>query len=69
VNRALLRVVVADDDLLVRMGIAAVLEQAGIEVAPQTDHAESCCGRSTRSSPDVAIVDIHIPPTLTRRDG
>ena len=45
---ARLRVVIADDDLLVRRGIAAVLEQAGIEVAAQTDNAEDLLRSVTR---------------------
>jgi DNA-binding NarL/FixJ family response regulator len=57
------RVVIADDNLLVRRGIAALLEEEGIEVAAQTDNA----GDLLRAvdAVDVAIVDIRMPPTHT----
>ena len=64
-NIARLRVVIADDDLLVRRGIAAVLEQAGIEVAAQTDNADDLLRSVDAVEPDVAIVDIRMPPTQT----
>ena len=63
-----MRVVIADDSLLVREGIAALLRRAGIEVVgaggrPPT----SCCAAVDEHEPDVAIVDIRMPPTLHRR--
>ena len=58
-----MRVVIADDNLLVRRGIAALLEDAGIEVAGQAGSGEELLGEVDAHAPDVAIVDIRMPPT------
>lgn len=60
-----MRVVVADDAALIREGLVRVLEEHGIDVVGQTGNAESLltCVRDTR--PDVALVDIRMPPTHT----
>jgi DNA-binding NarL/FixJ family response regulator len=60
-----MRVVIADDNLLVRKGIAALLEEAGIEVTAQADCAEDLLRDVDAHEPDVAIVDIRMPPTYT----
>ena len=60
-----MRVVIADDNLLVRRGIAALLEEAGIEVAAQADCADELLRDVDEHEPDVAIVDIRMPPTHT----
>jgi DNA-binding NarL/FixJ family response regulator len=60
-----LRVVIADDNLLVRRGIAAVLEEAGIEVTAQTDNAEDLLRAVDAVEPDAMIVDVRMPPTQT----
>jgi DNA-binding NarL/FixJ family response regulator len=59
------RVVIADDNLLVRKGIAALLEDSGIEVAAEADDAEALLRAVEEHAPDVAIVDIRMPPTHT----
>jgi DNA-binding NarL/FixJ family response regulator len=59
------RVVIADDNLLVRKGIAALLEDCGIEVAAEADDAEELLRAVEEHAPDVAIVDIRMPPTHT----
>jgi DNA-binding NarL/FixJ family response regulator len=59
------RVVIADDNLLVRKGLAALLEASGIEVAAQADCAEDLLRDVDAHGPDVAIVDIRMPPTHT----
>jgi DNA-binding NarL/FixJ family response regulator len=59
------RVVIAEDNLLVRKGIAALLEEAGIEVAAQMDNAGDLLHAVDEVEPDVAIVDIRMPPTHT----
>jgi DNA-binding NarL/FixJ family response regulator len=59
------RVVIADDNLLVRKGIAALLEEAGIEVSAQADTADGLLRHVDAHEPDVAIVDIRMPPTHT----
>jgi DNA-binding NarL/FixJ family response regulator len=57
--------VIADDNLLVRRGIAAVLSEAGIEVAAEAGDAEELLRAVDEHEPDVAIVDIRMPPTHT----
>ena len=54
---------IADDNLLVRSGIAALLEGAGIDVAGQSACAEELLREVDAHEPDVAIVDIRMPPT------
>ena len=58
-----MRVVIADDNLLVRSGIAALLQGAGIEVAGQSASADELLREVDAHQPDVAIVDIRMPPT------
>ena len=60
-----MRVVVADDSVLLREGIARLLEDAGFEIAGQADDAEQLLLKVRSYSPDVAIVDIRMPPTQT----
>jgi DNA-binding NarL/FixJ family response regulator len=59
------RVVIADDNLLVRRGIASLLEEAGIEVAAQAGDADELLSDVDAHAPDIAIVDIRMPPTHT----
>ena len=59
------RVVVADDDLLVREGIGSLLVGAGYEVVGQAADAAEL-GEVVRGSvPDLAVIDIRMPPTHT----
>jgi DNA-binding NarL/FixJ family response regulator len=60
-----MRVVIADDNLLVRKGIAALLRDSGIEVAAEVDDGEELLAAVDAHRPDVAIVDIRMPPTHT----
>jgi len=60
-----MRVVIADDALLVRRGIAALLSDSGIEVAAEADDAAELLRAVDEHKPDVAIVDIRMPPTHT----
>jgi DNA-binding NarL/FixJ family response regulator len=60
-----MRVVIADDSVLVREGIAALLTRAGVEVAAQASEPEELLARVDAERPDVAIVDIRMPPTHT----
>ena len=60
-----MRVVVADDAMLVREGLARLLAEAGFEVVGQSSTAEDLLLKVRTSSPDVAIVDIRMPPTHT----
>jgi DNA-binding NarL/FixJ family response regulator len=59
------RVVIADDSILFREGIATLLEKAGFEVVGQSDTAEDLLLKVRSYTPDVAIVDIRMPPTHT----
>jgi DNA-binding NarL/FixJ family response regulator len=56
------RVVIADDNLLVREGIASLLRRAQIEVAAESGNAEELLRDVALHAPDVAIVDIRMPP-------
>jgi serine/threonine-protein kinase len=56
---------VADDSLLTREGIVRVLEQAGIVVVGQAEDSPRLLELVSQCSPDVAIVDIKMPPTYT----
>ena len=58
-----LRVVLADDSMLVRDGIARLLEEAGIRVVAQAGSAEELLEHVAATGPDVAVVDIRMPPT------
>jgi DNA-binding NarL/FixJ family response regulator len=59
------RVVIADDSALMREGIAAFLRRAGIEVVAQAASAEGLLHDVAEHEPDVAIVDVRMPPTFT----
>jgi len=57
------RVVVADDVMLVRSGLARLLEDAGVQVVGEAADADALLALVARQKPDVAIVDIRMPPT------
>jgi DNA-binding NarL/FixJ family response regulator len=57
------RVVVADDDVLLREGVASVLTRAGFEVVGQAADAAELKGLVHSLAPDAAVVDIRMPPT------
>jgi len=56
------RVVIAEDSLLVRAGIVALLRGAGIEVVGEAEDADGLVRDVDRELPDVVIVDIRMPP-------
>jgi DNA-binding NarL/FixJ family response regulator len=60
-----LRVVIADDAALVRDGVAALLRDRGVEVAGTASDAAGLHEQVARHRPDVALVDIRMPPTFT----
>src|ERR1700749_4219920 len=60
-----MRVVLAEDSLLLRAGIARLLEDAGIEVVGQAADLDDVLRKVRAHKPDVAIVDIKMPPTHT----
>jgi DNA-binding NarL/FixJ family response regulator len=59
------RVVLADDAALLRDGLALVLAHAGVEVLAQAGTADDLLRIVTEHEPDVAVVDIRMPPTMT----
>ena len=60
-----MRVVVADDVMLTREGIAHLLDEAGIDVVAQAEDADGLLREVRLKQPDAAIVDIRMPPTHT----
>jgi serine/threonine-protein kinase PknK len=59
------RIVIADDDVLLREGLASLLTRAGYEVAGQVDDAKALKDIVYDEKPDLAVVDIRMPPTHT----
>jgi DNA-binding NarL/FixJ family response regulator len=62
---ARLRAVVADDSVLLREGVARLLQDAGFNVVGQAGDADELLLKVRSYTPDVAIVDIRMPPTHT----
>jgi DNA-binding NarL/FixJ family response regulator len=60
------RVVIADDAALIREGIAAMLASSGIDVIDQVADGTALLARVREYRPDVAIVDIRMPPTFSK---
>jgi DNA-binding NarL/FixJ family response regulator len=60
-----MRVVIADDVMLVRSGLARLLSDAGVEVVAEAADADELLRRVALDQPDVAVVDIRMPPTHT----
>jgi DNA-binding NarL/FixJ family response regulator len=56
------RVVLADDDVLLREGLAGLLKGAGFDVVAQTDSGPELVSLVRKHRPDLAIVDIRMPP-------
>jgi DNA-binding NarL/FixJ family response regulator len=59
------RIAIADDDVLLREGLASILERAGYEVVGQASDAEELLGVVREERPDLVIVDVRMPPTQT----
>ena len=60
-----MRVALAEDSFLLRQGVARLLEDTGFEVAWQAADADELLARAAADPPDVALVDIRMPPTFT----
>jgi DNA-binding NarL/FixJ family response regulator len=60
-----MRVVVADDSVLMREGIVRLLEEADFDVVAQAGDAEDLMRKVRAHKPDVAVIDIRMPPTNT----
>ncbi|HEX6538451.1 MAG TPA: response regulator transcription factor [Candidatus Dormibacteraeota bacterium] len=60
-----MRLILADDSVLIREGLASVLRDSGYEIVAQMGDATELLGAVERESPDVCVVDIRMPPTHT----
>ena len=58
-----IRIALADDDVLLREGLARLLEGPGSTSSARRATRPSCSSSSARTTPDVVIVDIRMPPT------
>lgn len=58
-----LRVMVADDSVLLREGLIRVLEEAGVEVVGSYGDAEGLLAELVTVAPDVVVLDVRMPPT------
>lgn len=63
--RRALRIVIAEDDPLLREGLALLLRAEGLDVVATADTAESVLAAIDEHEPDVAILDVRMPPTHT----
>jgi DNA-binding NarL/FixJ family response regulator len=60
-----MRIVLADDDVLLREGLASLLERSGYDIVGQAGTSPELLESVREQEPDVAIVDIRMPPTHT----
>jgi DNA-binding NarL/FixJ family response regulator len=65
VSGGAVRVVIAEDSVLLREGVARLLEDAGFEIVGQSSTADDLLLKVRSYKPDVAVVDIRMPPTNT----
>ena len=60
-----MRVVIAEDSVLLREGLARLLDEAGFEVVEAVDDAERLLRSVGEHQPDVVVADVRMPPTHT----
>jgi DNA-binding NarL/FixJ family response regulator len=60
-----LRVVLAEDDILLREGLASLLERSGLQVVGQAGDASGLVSLVLETRPDLVVIDIRMPPTHT----
>ncbi|MER6776646.1 MULTISPECIES: response regulator transcription factor [unclassified Streptomyces] len=60
-----MRAVIAEDSVLLRIGLVKVLEMAGFEVAAETGDAEALLAAVAAHEPELALVDVRMPPGFT----
>lgn len=60
-----MRVLIADDSVIVRNGLARLLEDAGMEVTGRVGDPDALLSRVRVDDPDLVVVDIRMPPTFT----
>lgn len=58
-----LRVVLAEDDVLLREGLASLLDRSGLQVVGQAGDGERLLALARATRPDLVIADIRMPPT------
>jgi len=59
------RAVIAEDSVLLRIGVVRVLEMAGFEVAAEVGDAEALLAAVAEHRPDIVVVDVRMPPGFT----
>jgi DNA-binding NarL/FixJ family response regulator len=59
------RIVIGEDDVLLREGIARILAEAGFDVAAQAGDADDLLRKALAHKPDVVVVDVQMPPDHT----
>ena len=59
------RVVIADDDVLLREGVATLLERSGFEILGRAGDGSQLVSQVRALKPDLVVVDIRMPPTNT----
>ena len=64
-DAARIRAVVVDDAVLLREGLARVLDEAGIDVIGQYADADAFLATLPGAAPDVVVMDVRMPPTFT----
>ena len=60
-----MRIVIAEDSVLLRAGLTGLLADAGEEVIAAVDNADDLLTVVERHQPDLAVVDVRMPPTHT----
>ncbi|WP_280340357.1 response regulator transcription factor [Nocardia neocaledoniensis] len=60
-----MRIMIAEDDALLREGLVLLLSTAGIEVAAAVDNADDFLAAVAAQRPDAVVVDVRLPPTFT----
>jgi serine/threonine-protein kinase PknK len=65
VTTSRIRVVLADDDVLLREGLASLLDRSGLEVVGQAGDADELIELVGKGRPELAVVDIRMPPTYS----
>ncbi|OAI40374.1 LuxR family transcriptional regulator [bacterium SCGC AG-212-C10] len=60
-----MRIVLADDSVLLREGLRRILTEAGFDIVSVVNDAQDLLGAVASHQPDIAVVDIRMPPTFT----
>ena len=64
-----MRVVIAEDTVLLREGLAGLMEDAGHDVVARVGDGDSLIAVVAEHEPDLAVVDVRMPPTTTTKDS